>query len=386
MPTRLDNLFFHYLLDRRLIGQGDLLDDGLANVDEGEEDANQQSEDHGRVLLEVEKQRREEKLRDEAREKAILDTLTSKLNDITARQVRDSLKLQAGEKLDEIINRPFLDILSISLYKNLSIKQLAAAVSARAMSERRLLELARSHDMAKLVGKQMPGTHKPSPFNTIGYMGLDNARVFAFLVTAKPSRMLTHEQFPSFQRKLWRYCLTTGFILRELVADSEIDPLLAFYVGILPALSAMLVLDALDEQFNEIKRSNLSRFRDEMKYKEYNALLDAQLQPNYVATTLPACMAEFDQPLFERLNRSLSQTRQTVHLVDTLSELRAKLEIAQQVAKVWMLERSKLASTEKLLSLISQHNVEISTELSRFASMKSRLSLSDYLPLVPISD
>lgn len=385
MSERLDTLFYLYLLDRKLIGQGELLDDGLADVDTDDNDVTNYAQDDRRILLEIEKQKQKEREERKAQEKAIADTLSSKLNDITAKQVVLNNGEQIIAKLDTLINRPFLDILAISLYKNLSIKQLANAVSARTMSERRLVELARSHDMSDLMGKIMPGGHRPSALNAIGYMGLDNARIFAFLVTAKPARMITHDQFPSFQRKLWRYCLTNGFILRDLTAEHNVDPLLAFYVGILPGLTAMLVLDSIDEEFTDLKRQNLTRFRNNNKYKEYNALLEADLVPSHVAETLPRCMVEYEEEIFARLRQSLSQTRQTSHLVQQLPILQEQLSISKQVAKVWMLERSKLASTEKLLSLITQHNVEISTELSRFASMKNRLSLRDYLPLVPLS-
>lgn len=385
MSQRLDTLFYLYLLDRKLIGQGELLEDGLADVDTDDNGAAKGAQDDGRILLEVEKQKQKEREERKAQEKAIVDTLSNKLNNITVKQVALTNSEHVSTKLDTLVNRPFLDILSISLYKNLSIKQLANAVSARTMSERRLIELARSHDMSDLVGKIMPGSHKPSALGTIGYMGLDNARVFAFLVTAKPARMITHDQFPSFQRKLWRYCLTNGFILRDLTMEHGIDPLLAFYVGILPGLTGMLVLDSIDEKFKELKRSNLSRFRNNKKYKEYNALLEADLIPSHVAEILPRCMDEYEEEIFARLRQSLSQTRQTIHLAQQLPMLQEQLDISKQVAKVWMLERSKLASTGKLLSLITQHNVEITTELSRFASMKNRLSLRDYLPLVPCS-
>lgn len=385
MSQRLDTLFYLYLLDRKLIGQGELLEDGLADVDTDDNGAAKEAQDDGRILLEVEKQKQKEREERKAQERAIVDTLSNKLNNITVKQVALTNNEHVSTKLDTLVNRPFLDILSISLYKNLSIKQLANAVSARTMSERRLIELARSHDMSDLVGKIIPSSHKPSALNTIGYMGLDNARVFAFLVTAKPARMITHDQFPSFQRKLWRYCLTNGFILRDLTMEHGIDPLLAFYVGILPGLTGMLVLDSIDEKFKELKRSNLSRFRNNKKYKEYNALLEADLIPSHVAEILPRCMDEYEEEIFARLRQSLSQTRQTIHLAQQLPMLQEQLDISKQVAKVWMLERSKLASTGKLLSLITQHNVEITTELSRFASMKNRLSLRDYLPLVPCS-
>ena len=384
MPQRLNTLFFHYLLDRRLIGQGELLEDGLADLDK-EDNSTKNQHENQRILLEVEKQRRAEREKLEAQEKAIVETLSNKLNQMTANEVAKKLTSQVGEKLDKLLNRPFLDILSISLYKNLSIKQLANVVSARSMTERRLLELARTHEMAELVGKLMPANNKPSALNTIGYMGLDNARVFAYLVTAKPARVIKHEQFPSFQKKLWRYCLSSGFILRDLTAAEDVDPLLAFYAGCTPGLTGMLVLDSVDEQFSQLKRNNLSRFRNNQKYREYNALLDAHLNPRYFTEVLPGSIKEFEDDIFARIKRSLSQTRQTIHLTEQLPLLQEKLPVAQQVAKVWMLERSKLASTEKLLSMLSEHDVEISTELSRFASMKSRLSLKDYQPLVAAS-
>lgn len=386
MSSRLDHLFYQYLLDRRLISQGDLLDDGLANLDDSGDKKGGNQDDDGRVLLDVERVRREQKLAEEARDKAILDTLSKKLNEISAKQTLISLRENADTKLDAVVNRPFLDILAISLYRNLSIKQLASAITARPITEKRLIELARSHEMSQMIGKRLPGGPRPNLANTIGYMGLDNARIFSFLVTAKPLRMIAHEQFPNFQRKLWRFCLTSGFILRDLTADSGIDPQLAFYAGVLPGLSGMLVLDEIDNQFTENKRLHLSRFRDNQRYKEYNALIDANLSSANVALTLPDGIAEFRPLIFERMKRSLSQTRQTFHLVEQLPRLEEKLPIAQQVAEVWMLERSNLASTEKLLSFISQHNVDISTELSRFASMKTRISLADYLPLVPQLD